>query len=353
VNIDKYISELLYSHDCVIIPEFGGFVANYSPARIHPTQHTFTPPSKNILFNKNLNNNDGLLANAIATAERIPFADAARGIASYVEECSKTLKSGSKLTIESVGTLYFDIEHNLQFEPDRSVNYLADSFGLATFQSPAIRRDTYNYERSFVDREPIPAPRRKINIRKYVTLAVAAVPIVFAMVWIPLKTDLLKNANYSALNPFSPGEKGQYEARKSPSSIISFDDLTEETADHGSGAYYLTLVPGVGEPIAVAAEPITEPLTEAVAETTAVVQPVVKETAGGEYHVVGGCFSIYDNAERYVSQLRGSNITASIIGQTSTGLHIVSLGDFAGKEEAMTALAQARAHNPNAWLLRK
>ena len=57
-KIDKHINELLYNHDCVIVPEFGGFVTNYASAKIHPVQHTFTPPSKNIVFNKNLKNND-------------------------------------------------------------------------------------------------------------------------------------------------------------------------------------------------------------------------------------------------------------------------------------------------------
>ena len=51
MKVEKHISELLYDHDCVIIPELGGFVGNYTPAQIHPVRHTFTPPFKNIIFN--------------------------------------------------------------------------------------------------------------------------------------------------------------------------------------------------------------------------------------------------------------------------------------------------------------
>ena len=51
MNVEKHIGELLYDHNCVIVPDLGGFVANYAPAKIHPTQHTFTPPTKNIVFN--------------------------------------------------------------------------------------------------------------------------------------------------------------------------------------------------------------------------------------------------------------------------------------------------------------
>ncbi|MEC8853074.1 MAG: SPOR domain-containing protein, partial [Bacteroidota bacterium] len=34
--IEHYISDLLYLHDCVIIPGFGGFVGNKKSAFIHP-----------------------------------------------------------------------------------------------------------------------------------------------------------------------------------------------------------------------------------------------------------------------------------------------------------------------------
>lgn len=54
IIIEKYISELLYQYDCVIIPGFGGFIGNYSPALIDPIYHTFHPPYKSLLFNINL-----------------------------------------------------------------------------------------------------------------------------------------------------------------------------------------------------------------------------------------------------------------------------------------------------------
>ena len=66
IKIDVYISDLLYSYDCVVIPDFGGFVANYASAKVQAVQHKITPPSKKISFNKNLRTNDGLLNNYIA-----------------------------------------------------------------------------------------------------------------------------------------------------------------------------------------------------------------------------------------------------------------------------------------------
>ena len=46
LEITKYIQELLFVHDCVILPGFGGFVANYRPAKIDENQQIVHPPSK-------------------------------------------------------------------------------------------------------------------------------------------------------------------------------------------------------------------------------------------------------------------------------------------------------------------
>ena len=70
-TISKYISELLFLHDCVIIPQFGGFVGNNKSAVLNETTGIITPPSKEILFNLNLQTNDGLLINHISKSEGI------------------------------------------------------------------------------------------------------------------------------------------------------------------------------------------------------------------------------------------------------------------------------------------
>jgi hypothetical protein len=116
-KIEKHISTLLYEHDCVIVPNLGGFVANYAAAKIHPTQHTFMPPSKHLVFNKNLKNNDGLLANHIATQEKTNYPEALKYIDHFVSDINSELKRGSKVKIDDVGTLFLDVERNIQFEP--------------------------------------------------------------------------------------------------------------------------------------------------------------------------------------------------------------------------------------------
>ena len=72
-SLEKYIPELLYSHECVIIPDFGGFVSRMESSVFDEKLVVFSPPSKSISFNKNLINNDGLLINHVMNTEKTTY----------------------------------------------------------------------------------------------------------------------------------------------------------------------------------------------------------------------------------------------------------------------------------------
>jgi hypothetical protein len=76
MDITAFIRELLFSHDCVIVPGFGGFIGNYNPARIDKSTSTFYPPVKQISFNRNLNHNDGLLVGRVSGFSKVSYGDA-------------------------------------------------------------------------------------------------------------------------------------------------------------------------------------------------------------------------------------------------------------------------------------
>ncbi len=85
MNLGEHISELLFEHDCVIVPDFGGFVCNYAPAGIDPVKHLFEPPGKRILFNKGLTRNDGILAHHISGKLKLSYPEALNAIAGEVK----------------------------------------------------------------------------------------------------------------------------------------------------------------------------------------------------------------------------------------------------------------------------
>ena len=335
-KIDKHINELLYDHDCVIVPDFGGFVANYASAKIHPVQHTFTPPSKNISFNRNLKTNDGLLASRIVAIENITYPSALKHISHFVDSTNAQLKKGEKVKVDEAGVLFLDIERNIQFQQS-STNFLLDAFGLPQFQSPAIKREPIGrrIEKELTLRAPIAQERKKTSIKRYVALAIA-IPFLASIIWIPLKTDLLKGISYSNLNPFATKEIKKEAIKESPKTTLVIPLVEKDTV------------------IKVAVEqptlPVTATLVEPVkADTTAVVKKN-DVNLDFRFHLVAGCFQIENNAINFVASLQQQSISAEIIGKNKNGLFVVSCANLATYKEATKELSSLRKQLPNTWL---
>jgi hypothetical protein len=329
-TVEKHINDLLYEHDCVIVPEFGGFVANYASARIHPVQHTFTPPSKKIVFNKNLSTNDGLLANKIVLCDNASYTDAISKIKLFVNDTNAQLQKGAKVKIDAVGTLYLDVERNIQFEPS-ATNYLQAAFGLASFQSPAILRGTIakRIDKELNDRPAIPLEKKKTNYKRIAALA-SIVPVLFLMIWISLKTDLLKNIDYASLNPFATATVNKAENNHS----------FEKNKDAATVVVKKTI------PSTITVETEVAPVK---ADSTAVAKAIVI-VPENKYHLVVGCFQIETNALKFVEELRLSDLQANIIGKNNKGLFVVSCADLPNKNTAEQALQTLRKTQPAAWL---
>jgi len=190
MDITTHIRELLFSHDCVIVPGFGGFIGNYTPARIDKTTSTFYPPVKQISFNRNLNHNDGLLVGKISESSGVNYGDSRNIVDEFVVSLRKKLEKGEKIVFDNIGSFVNNQEGNIQFEPDRTVNYYLDSYGLESFQYPPLEGyDVRNRIMRPLDKEPI----RRSPSRKILWRAAVIVPLLALMIAIPLRTDLFRS----------------------------------------------------------------------------------------------------------------------------------------------------------------
>jgi hypothetical protein len=204
MDITAFIRELLFGHDCVIVPGFGGFIGNYTPARIDKESATFYPPIKQISFNRNLNNNDGLLVGRISETAKVNYGDARNLVENFVSELRRKLDSGEKVVFDNIGTFVNNNEGNVLFEPDRSVNYHLDSYGLESFQCLPLE----GYElRSRINRHLQKDPVKRASMRKLLWRAAVIIPLLSVIVAIPLKTDLFKTkVEVSSMNPLVTAE---------------------------------------------------------------------------------------------------------------------------------------------------
>lgn len=73
IELAQHIEALLLENDCVIVPNFGGFVAHYAPATYVKEENLFLPPTRIIGFNSQLKLNDGVLVQSYMSAHDTSF----------------------------------------------------------------------------------------------------------------------------------------------------------------------------------------------------------------------------------------------------------------------------------------
>ncbi len=344
MKLDQHISQLLFQYDCVIVPSLGGFVANYKPASIQPLKNTFYPPSKGISFNKNLTNNDGLLVNAISKANNSTYEEAQKIVDDAVLLMKSTLKSNKKLVVESVGTLFYDNENRVQFEPSTDVNYLLESYGLSSFQQFPAQHETIEEKIvKTVKEAPVIALHQKKNTKKWIAAAIT-IPLALFALWLPTQYDLDTELNYANLNPFKTLAEPVYVARTNTPVFeeAAKDEVVTkiEKVDENNPTTFVSFLKEE-KPIVVKMED-----TVAAVDTTRVEPATIKL----RFHIVGGCFSEKRNAKKLVRKLNKAGFEAWIIGKRK-GLFAVSYNSFETRKEAVGALASAQTHNSKAWIL--
>ncbi|PDH46078.1 MAG: hypothetical protein CND86_05440 [Bacteroidetes bacterium MED-G21] len=337
MKMETYISDLLYRHDCVIIPGLGGIITNYRSAQIHPVSHTLRPPSKSIRFNINLQEDDGLLANYVSSCEEISFASAQTKIERFVFSIQNDLEHKKQAKLPKIGILSVDLNGIISFEPDLKVNYLSDAFGLEAIQSPALIRKSKGIDVSkqiYRSAKSIQAQKTSFNWK----VAAVLIPLIGLSTYVSFQQDAIgdKYANYAYLNPFKEKPASVYVPR-----AVEVKEKTIEVKETKITTTPKTVVETVKEN------------TEVKAKKT-IPAPNDKTTfVSKSFHLVAGCFSSKLNANNLVSQLKTEGFEASVIGQNANGLFRVAFQSYVTRELAMSEMKKLKASGKPTWLLKK
>jgi hypothetical protein len=79
-----------------------------------------------------------------------------------------------------------------------------------------------------------------------------------------------------------------------------------------------------------------------------------EETTTSSYNVIGGCFSVEENANKYAAEANAIGLTASVIGKNDKGLWMVSLFSGASLQQTQEELKAIRSKfQSGAWLYKK
>jgi hypothetical protein len=309
MQLETYISDLLYRYDCVIVPQFGAFLTHRVSAKLDENTHSFYPPKKALSFNEQLQTNDGLLANYIAEVEKVPYLVAVEKVAKQVKSIKSYLIEGETIELKNIGDLLLNKEGNINFEPSHHINYLTDAFGLSQFKTAQVTREVHKAIVEDVEKViPIAITPEKRKNRSY--LKYAAIGLL-----------LLTAGGFVAYNYYG-------------NQIDNHNQIAQEEA-----------IEQLDAKVQEATFIIDSPLLAATLQV---------EKMTGNYHIVAGAFRVEANSIKKVQQLKDKGFKARKIGVNRYGLHEVVYSSHTDRVEALNALKTIkRTHNRDAWLLVK
>ena len=149
MKISYHIFHLLQEHDCVIVPNFGAFVARNISAKISHDGSRIYPPNKEITFNKTLIKSDGLLINEISSNENISYEMANDKLNNWVVKSHKKISKQGYIEIKNIGSISLENDKYI-FTPSQNSIFLKSSYGLNSVDSNEIKRSTNSISSSYL-----------------------------------------------------------------------------------------------------------------------------------------------------------------------------------------------------------
>jgi hypothetical protein len=350
--VEKHIKNLLYNHDCVIIPEFGGLITRYVPARINPVKHSLVPPSKKIAFNEKLILNDGLLISTIAFANSITNEEAKQLVTAFVHDARTRLNGENRFELADIGVFRYNTERRLEFEYTESENLLEASFGLPELIARPVRHEEPAVLRTLIKERQVAAPaqvkqplRSRLKRAYNVAAGLALTGLVGAGLYmLSLQTDY----TISSLSPISFAGADTKGTPLDESAAVAYETVTPATgssfdtpaATAAEDDLYAASSDGSGmEGQYVAEENVIE---EVIAEQPTP-EPVMASTKvsgkDGRFYIITGGYSRMNNAEFSRQEIAEHGHQAKVLepGRGSR-LFKVAVADFATAEEAQAAM---------------
>ena len=300
-SLEHSISELLYIEDCIIIPDFGGFIVNDKSATINEKSGEIAPPSKTILFNSQLINNDGLLVNHIAKEENISHKECLTNVLAISKKLKNKLFETKILRIKKVGLLTIGSENNILFTQEKGYNYNLNSFGMRSISSNKIdKKERIKNE----IQNTVNVIEKNIISSNQMFLRAAAVAIPLILISF---ISINQEKNIATI----------YEKM----SLIDFSfaktDENKSLEKNDKTSINTTVLPTINTKL--------------------------------KYHIIIGSFQDVTNAKKLHAKLLSKEFDAQILSNSSNSR--VSISNFKRKEDAILALTNVKKNYGTAWIL--
>lgn len=348
MDIRKYIKELLFLHDCVIVPGFGGFITNYQSSEIQRFKNVVYPPSKSLLFNRRLTTNDGILVSHIASQEKIDYRAAEETVRQAAGAWNRLIDSKGMLLFPDIGKIYINSSNALVFLPELRKNYLTETFGL----KPIAYHIPETKSAKIIEMERKKNPpleetesgeeQPKSNTGKWIAIAAAAVILLLLIPQLFLQNMLPENLRVQQLNVMqfftdSAAVAEKPEAKKTAIEPVSgslsaeAENTSGVTTEDTTGAFSEETT---GETTSPASSP-------EIIETNENIESL---PSTGNFYVVFGEKEFMSDAVRLKKQLDSEHGKTFEIFSTENG-YSVGLRAGESREQAVASLGIFRSGN--------
>ena len=348
-KISQTIQELLLEHNYIVIPQFGGFVSKYQAARVITEKNIILPPNKEISFNAELKNDDGLLINAFSTQEKISIKDAEKQVKTFVQKAFTSLDDGKSIKFDKIGILKYNQNLKIEFEANNQENYNPDSYGMVSVSCQIL-----------TDSEIVEKKNKSIFTRKNFIRAAVILPffIIGTILSIYLnQIGLFSNSGQEQASVISFSSEKPVEDNIVDKGTIS--EAIDIKTDKKNALAYTEPVKETEqasvveenqiEPLLIEEEVVSDVKIEEKEEAPT---PIVKENLDLRYQLVAGSFKSKANAKRLIKKLakkiRKTDFHPEVV-KNGTQYRVVA-NSYASKSDAVKAKKSLKAKKISSWV---
>lgn len=347
MNVNQAIAALLYEHDTVIVPALGAFVRHDESARVNVITNEFQRPGSSLEFDSAQHEENPLLIEYMMQHDELPFEEARQQIAAFVADAYTKMREGEPLILQGIGTLSLNRLQELEFEPDPSADFNSEAFGLEDLDVQPVFRDKGHMtreEETPVDDSPDDNPHHSLW-----------------WLWLLLSLIILGGGAslwYFNLWPFNlkpqPPIVVDTVAVDTSKAVIPQEIIKDSVVPMNPSDTLVT--DSISQPIDTVAEPkptVEEPKPIEPKPTANEPLQVVKPLPESKAFVVGGCFSVEQNALKMAKEAVEKGCSETLVMKRGS-MFFVCYGQYPSTADAKAALPEILSqYNPKAWILTK
>ncbi len=360
----SHIEFLLHHHNCVIIPDFGGFVVNAVHSR-EGEGGAILPPACELVFNRDLTYNDGLMAQSYMKTYRLNFDSATLEIQNGVRDLKHRLYDHREVELGPLGSFTMHDDKRIVYTP--ATFYRPDFFGLSKVAlKPLSESQEVVPTTNVVPLHPETRTGFRTQKVRIASISAAAVAVIAVMLlFFPVGDSTVGRHSAQMLSEME-WFRGKPTTMQRPVAKLDGSQLeatAEDVAPSGGTTSLIEVVP------ATDIVPVAESVSSADTDLSADIAPGQIEpasTMAGEgshsvsedvpkYYIILGVFSRTQTAQKMTDELTENGFT-NIGWMERAGRIDVYVASFSDEAAAKVYLKEVHAQYPDysdAWILKR